>query len=161
MTLSKLSSFFNYGMNAWDDELDLNFSYSSTPDVVLSCISRATAENRNYEPTWVGVGGTGPKTLSDIYYKPNSSVLIGFYTHSTAYAILIWDEVPNDGTYQTSTYYDSWWEAIAAHEIGHASGFSGHDVMDVDSLMSPAMNFPTPTSLPQYYDKKQMELIYN
>jgi hypothetical protein len=160
MVFLDLIDFFNHGIGVWDDELDVDFSFDADPDVDLTCISRAEAEDRHYESYWVGAAGVGPKQYAASYPRVGEPGYVVFYTHNTAFAHLIWDETPDDGTTQSSHLDDDCWKSIAAHEFGHALGFKGHNTEGDNNLMHSTIDVLNPVLGPQIDDIQHMEFRY-
>lgn len=159
MSSNDFEDYVYHGIDAWDDELDVDFTEVTHPngELKLRCISRSTANSYNWSVTWVGAGGISGSSFSQRYAKPNGGGTVSFYEHTGGNGYLIWDDSGVNGAVRTDGYSDNQWKNVMTHEIGHAIGFKGHNTMGSSNLMYYAT---TSYTTPQYYDIRHMLLVY-
>lgn len=129
-----------------------NYTYNIVPsldaDLSIECISRATARTLRMPDSaaganiWAGAYQTGTGTYAGSVKRVYS--IPGYVTY------LIWDST-------TSTWSDTKWKNVSAHEHGHGLGYSGHNIYSSTQLMYPVAGTVT---LPQTYDKRHMRNLY-
>lgn len=121
---ASLDSYIKHAGAAWENSIGTSridivyVSSSSNANIIAEDITRAEANSYGYPTSAVAVGGTVTGT-SYATASYNGS-LKTFYKGNTGMIRLIWGE---------STRYQSIsaWKYTAAHELGHALGYRGHN----------------------------------
>lgn len=135
-----LTSYATHAKNAWSSEGNFSVVASGSDYVIrFTDITRAAARNGGVPNTAAAYTEYTSKTFIGYasYYGSKKSV----YRISKAKICLIYDNSNSD--YNTSNFSTSKWEAISAHEFGHAVGYMGHDTGSTlfkPSLMNPGHN---------------------
>lgn len=156
MNAQNLLEYANYGMGVWDFGLQLqSVSNQANADIVFTCIDRATARSLGF-PDSADAATVYLDRYRDGFFEVGGDRRSG-YTLDTVWVMLIYDS-------RTSQYTANKWKAIAAHEMGHAFGWSGHSTQGGNNLMYYATNVyydqyrrMTPTSS----DKAHLQQVYD
>lgn len=158
MSDSNYLSMCQYGLNAWSS-LNISYTQGTTSDynLLIYGIDRPTANslgvpsNFSSSTAWVSstkLGTVDYQNVDKDVYKINKSVIYH-----------IWDST-------TSGLTLSHWNAIAAHEQGHAVGYHGHDTNATStnkSLLYPQSSIyfgSWNVSTPQTRDLNHLDAMY-
>lgn len=157
MPVVSLESYIKHAGAAWENSigtsrLDIVYvSSSSNANIIAEDITRVEATSYGYPTSAVAVGGT-VNGASYAIASYNGS-LKTFYKGSSGIIRLIWGE---------STQYQSIsaWKYTAAHELGHALGYRGHNPL-IGTLMYATFNPDNiPFTTPRAKDHDHMVLVY-
>ena len=157
MPAASLDTYIKHAGSAWENSIGytrLNIVYISSStgaNIIAEDISRTEATSFGYPTSAVAVGGTS--TGTSYATATYNGALKTFYKTSSGVIRLIW----GDNTRYNSS---SAWKYTAAHELGHALGYRGHNP-HIGTLMYATFNpdnigFTTPRTT----DHDHMVLVY-
>jgi len=123
-----LLSATNAAFYAWSSSEGLTLEAGTTSDYGWLCqgISRSEAQTMGIPNNAEGATAIQSKTLVGKCHTPSGTIK-NVYSYAKSISLLIWDSEGTNGAVKTSDYTQAKWNAIDAHEFGHAAGYAGHD----------------------------------